>query len=466
MREFKLPDLGEGIYEGEIADVLVEVGDEVDEDQPIVEVETDKATVEITSPYAATVRDIRVHAGDLVEVGTVLFVFDGANGAGANGAGADGAGADGAGVATESANPSASKDKGAENDKLASAEDGTKAAGRQPQPSSQDEPVPASPSTRRLARELEVDLRSVSGSGPGGRVTAEDVRDFAGQAQENEGEAEKKELQRSRTGQEKRTRAKGVSPLHPSAIELPPLPDFSRWGAVERTPLHSVRRTTAIHMARAWSQIPHVSHQEWVDVTALEAFRQKYKDDVGDDGGSLSLTVFVMKAAVAALKRHPRFNASLDVDAEEIVLKKYYHIGVAVDTERGLLVPVIRDVDRKSIAELAVELAGVIAHARDNDTSLEAMQGGTFTITNIGALGGTGFAPIVNYPQVAILGMARATWQPVVQGEGENASIVPRFLLPLVLAFDHRVVDGADAARFMQVVAHTLAEPDELLLRT
>ncbi len=447
MREFKLPDLGEGIHEGEIADVLVEVGDEVDEDQPIVEVETDKATVEITSPYAATVSDVRVHTGDLVEVGAVLFVFDGANGAGAESM-----------EAASDTPESKSSERGRPSGD--GAEPQTSEA--RTEPVSYDGPVPASPSTRRLARELEVDLRAVSGSGPGGRVTAEDVREFAKQGQEVK---EETRPQPPRGDRKESTQPKEGLSARPLAVESPELPDFSRWGDVERVPLRSVRRTTAIHMARAWSQVPHVSHQELVDVTALESFRQKYKDELDEEGGTLSLTIFVMKAAVAALKMHPRFNASFDADAEEIVLKKYYHIGVAVDTERGLLVPVIRDVDRKSIAELAVELAAVITRARDNDTPLEAMQGGTFTITNIGALGGTGFAPIVNYPEVAILGMARAAWQPVVRGEGESAPIVPRFMLPLVLAFDHRVVDGADAARFMQVVVRALSEPDEFLLR-
>jgi pyruvate dehydrogenase E2 component (dihydrolipoamide acetyltransferase) len=246
---------------------------------------------------------------------------------------------------------------------------------------------------------------------------------------------------------------------------VPELPDFGRWGAVERVPLRSVRRSTAKHMARAWSQIPHVSHQDVADVTELEAFRQKYKDEIAAQGGGLTLTVFVMKAAVAALKAHPRFNASLDADTEEIVLKKYYHIGLAVDTERGLLVPVVRDVDRKSIAELAVEVKELVTRTRDGEASLEEMQGGTLTITNPGPLGGTAFAPIVNYPEVAILGMARASWQPVVRGKGEDAEIVPRFLLPLVLAFDHRVVDGADAARFTNTIIEILEDPDRLLVR-
>ncbi|HSJ52136.1 MAG TPA: 2-oxo acid dehydrogenase subunit E2, partial [Anaerolineae bacterium] len=250
------------------------------------------------------------------------------------------------------------------------------------------------------------------------------------------------------------------------AVPVPPLPDFQRWGQVERVPLRSVRRATAKHMALAWSQIAHVSHQDVADVTELEALRNKYKGELAEQGGSLSLTVFVLKAAIAALKAHPRFNASLDTDSEEIVLKRYYNIGIAVDTERGLLVPVIRDVDRKSIAELAVELKALVQRTREGTVELEEMQGGTFTITNPGPLGGTAFAPIVNYPEVAILGMAKATWQPVVQGEGAQARIVPRLMLPLILAFDHRVVDGADAARFVTMIIELLEAPDRLLIAT
>jgi pyruvate dehydrogenase E2 component (dihydrolipoamide acetyltransferase) len=238
----------------------------------------------------------------------------------------------------------------------------------------------------------------------------------------------------------------------------------ARWGEVERQPLRSVRRATAKHMARAWSQIPHVSHQDVADVTKLEALRQKQKDRIAAQGGSLTLTVFVLKAAVAALKAYPRFNASLDVAAQEIILKNHYHIGVAVDTERGLLVPVLHDVDRKSVAELAIEMSDLVARTRAGKVSLEELQGGTFTITNPGPLGGTGFAAIVNYPEVAILGMARASWQPVVRGKGKKATIVPRFILPLVLSFDHRVVDGADAARFVNLIVELLQDPGRLLM--
>jgi pyruvate dehydrogenase E2 component (dihydrolipoamide acetyltransferase) len=247
--------------------------------------------------------------------------------------------------------------------------------------------------------------------------------------------------------------------------ELETLPDFSRWGAIELLPLRSVRRATATRMAQAWAHIPHVSHHDLADITALERCRQAWAPEITD--GTLTLLLFVMKAAVAALKQHPRFNATLDTQAQAIILKHYYHLGIAVDTERGLLVPVIRDVDRKSMTELAAELHAVVQRTRNGDTTLEDLQGGTFTITNIGRLGGSSFTPIINYPQVAILGMARASWQPVVQrtGAGEEMAVVPRFMLPLILAFDHRVVDGADAARFLQVVIDMLEKPDTLVLR-
>ncbi|MEJ2212024.1 MAG: 2-oxo acid dehydrogenase subunit E2, partial [Anaerolineae bacterium] len=330
-------------------------------------------------------------------------------------------------------------------------------------------PVPASPATRRLARELGVDLQKVPGSGPGGRVTSQDVRQFAerGEAPEEAPPAEEEAAPPER--EERRpvqvAGLEGISPVRPSAIPMPPLPDFGRWGEVERQPLRSVRRATAKHMARAWSQIPHVSHQDVADVTDLEAFRQRYKAEVAEQGGSLTLTTFVLKAAVAALKAHPRFNASLDADTEELILKKYYHVGIATDTERGLLVPVLRDVDRKSIFELSVELKDLVTRTRDGEATLEEMQGGTFTITNPGPLGGTAFAPIVNYPEVAILGMAQAQWKPVVRGKGPEAPIVPRLMLPLILAFDHRVVDGADAARFVSMIIDILEDPTRMLMR-
>ena len=315
-------------------------------------------------------------------------------------------------------------------------------------------PVPASPATRRLARTLGVDLHQVSASGPAGRVTAEDVRAFAQSNGRAAAEAPTAPKERAAT----------AAVPSPDA-ESETLPDFSRWGAIEWMPLRSVRRATAARMAQAWAHIPHVTHHDLADITALERCRQAWVPEITD--GTLTLLLFVMKAVVAALKQHPRFNASLDTRAQAIILKHYYHLGIAVDTERGLIVPVIHDVDRKSIAELAVELHAVVQRTRNGDTTLEDLQGGTFTITNIGRLGGKSFTPIINYPQVAILGMARARWQPVVQhtGDEEEMAIVPRFMLPLMLTFDHRVVDGADAARFLQVVIDMLEKPDTLALR-
>jgi pyruvate dehydrogenase E2 component (dihydrolipoamide acetyltransferase) len=217
-------------------------------------------------------------------------------------------------------------------------------------------------------------------------------------------------------------------------------------------------------MALAWSQIPHVTHQDVVDITELEAFRRRHKKEIGEQRGALSLTVFAMRAAAAALKAYPRFNASLDVDLEEVVLKQFYHIGVAVDTGRGLIVPVVRDVDRKSITQLALELIDLVERCRAGKIERDELIGGTFTITNIGVLGGTGFTPIVNYPEVAILGMARAALQPVVRGDADNFEIVPRLMLPLVLGFDHRVVDGADAARFLGMIMDALGNPEKLMM--
>jgi pyruvate dehydrogenase E2 component (dihydrolipoamide acetyltransferase) len=242
------------------------------------------------------------------------------------------------------------------------------------------------------------------------------------------------------------------------------LPDFAKWGEVERQKLRSIRRATAKHMARSWAQIPHVTHQDVADITELEAFRRRHAAEVEQRSGKLTLTVLAVKAAIAALKEHPRFNASLDPDAEEIVLKRYYHLGVAIDTEQGLMVPVLREVDRKSIVDLAAELSELAERARNNELKREEMAGGTFTITNVGPLGGTAFAPIVNYPQVAILGLARARWEPVVEGDPEDFAIVPRLRLPLCLAFDHRVVDGADAARFTRMVADSLADVESFAL--
>jgi pyruvate dehydrogenase E2 component (dihydrolipoamide acetyltransferase) len=424
-RSFKLPDLGEGIHEGEVLAVHVSVGQEVKEGDIILEVETDKAAVEIPSPFSGRVSEVLVKPGDTVKVGDVMMIFS-------NG--------------EEVAAPDVKKPKkfpaeAAETEKTAVLEKAGEKMG----------PVPASPATRRLARELGVDLHQVGPTGPGGRVTADDVRTFAD------------------TGKKK---VKAAAPTEVVAAEAPQfaiptaaLPDFSKWGPVERVPFRSIRRATARQMMIAWSQIPHVTSQDQVDITQLEAFRRKHKAEIEAAGGRLTMTVFALKAVATALKMHPQFNATLDVEAQEIILKNYYHIGVAVNTDSGLIVPVVRDVDRKSIKELAIELHDMVQQTRARKIPREQLQGGTFTITNAGAMGGGYFAPIINFPEVAILGMGQGRLQPVVveKGNGEH-EIVPRLIMPVVLCIDHRVLDGADAIQFLKVVVDTLQDPDELLI--
>jgi len=424
-RSFKLPDLGEGIHEGEILAVPVAVGQEVKEGDIILEVETDKAAVEIPSPFNGRVQEIRVRPGDIVNVGDVMMTF------------ADEEGVQAAGADKPPVRPAATA---------------LKAAAGPAQPAMRnDAPVPASPATRRLARELGVNLHLVTPSGPAGLVTAADVRGFAAGGP-------------TAAAIPVAAPAAAVA-VQPAGISVPPLPDFSKWGEVERVAFRSIRRATARQMSLAWSQIPHVNSQDVVDITKLEAFRQKHKAEIEALGGKLTTTVFALKAVATALKTYPNFNATLDEQNNEIIIKHYYHVGVAVNTDKGLIVPVLRDVDRKSIRELALELTALVQRTRDRKTTVEEMQGGTFTITNAGAMGGGFFAPIINHPQVAILGMGQARMQPVVrQKQKGDYVIVPRLMMPIVLCIDHRVLDGADAIRFLKVLVETLEDPDELLM--
>ncbi len=425
-KEFKLPDLGEGIHEGEVLAVRVSVGQAVKEGDIILEVETDKAAVEIPSPYTGTVLEILVTPGDTVKVGQVLMTFS-----------------------APGEKPAAAPEPSAAVPKAATVPEPAAAASQAPGP--RQGPVPASPATRRLARELGVDLARVSPSGAAGLVTADDVRAFAARGKAMEAPA----VARAQPAAE--------SPA-PTPDRTPELPDFSKWGPVERVPFRSIRRATAKQMSLSWSQIPHVNSQDYVDVTRLELFRRKHKKDVEALGGRLTFTVFALKAVATALKAHPRINASLDTAAGEIVLKKHYHIGVAVNTEEGLVVPVVRDVDNKSIKELAVELHALVQRAHSRKISLEEFQGGTFTITNAGALGGWTFAPIINHPQVAILGLGQGRLKPaVVRGE-KGLTIAPRLIMPAVLCIDHRVLDGADAVNFLKIFKQIMEDPDELLM--
>lgn len=430
-RAFKLPDLGEGIHEGEVLAVMVAVGDEVKEGAPILEVETDKAAVEIPSPYTGRVEEILVRPGDTVKVGQVLMTFSGEG---------------------EETVPVLEKAGEAEMPRERE---------RPPEPAPaevperREGPVPASPATRRLARELGVDLKQVPPTGPGGLVTAEDVRGFSEKGAPGKSPAKEPAPAEAPAPEEKRIPGAGVYQF----------PDFSKWGPVERLPVRSIRRATARQMDLAWSRIPHVHNLDDIDMTKLEEFRRRHRADVEAKGGKLTITVFALKAVATALKTYPRFNATYDTDAGEIVIKHYFHIGVAVKTDDGLIVPVIRDVDRKSITELAVETADLVQRTRQRKATLEEMQGGTFTITNVGPMGGGYFAPLINYPEVAILGMGAAVMKPVVrENEGGEQVIVPRLMMPVVLCIDHRVLDGADSLNFIQAVKDALEDPDALLM--
>jgi len=452
--EFKLPDLGEGIHEGEVLKVNVDTGEQVEEDEIILEVETDKAAVEIPSPYSDVVTSINVEAGDIVHVGDVMMTFGGV----------------GDNVPREEAEADEEEEKEETPEAKTEREPSRVERGEATGEPHREGPVPAAPSTRRLARELGVDLHEVTPSGPGGRVLAEDVRAHA------EGEKAPEEAAAEAEAEEEAERArKALIGVSPQTVEVPPMPDFSKQGEVERVPLRSVRRATAKQMALSWELVPHVTTQDMADVTELEKLRNRYKSEVADQDGALTLTVFVIKALVNALKAFPKFNASLDIETEEIVLKKYYNIGIAVDTDRGLLVPVLRDADKKTALELAIDLKATAQRAREGKAELSDMQGGTMTITNVGAIGGTNFSPIINYPEVAILGLAQARIKPVARQvefeEGQEPEqwedqyeFVPRLMLPVMLAFDHRVNDGAEAQRFLNHVIDQLENPEKLLL--
>jgi len=484
--EFKLQDPGEGIHEAEILKIIVSEGDRVEEEQIVMEIETDKAAVEIPSPVTGVVKQISVSEGDIVQVGDVLMVFfeegedrteedsedkgtvgeekkveereekqeDAEAGQRRPKKEAKDTAADQTEAGKEEQKEKPADKKKQKTDEEAPQEE-EKAAERKPpeekQPSktegkaSREGPVPATPATRRLARELEVDLRQVKPSGPGGRVTSEDVKAYAEKPEKEP--AEKAEPEKAGP--------------QAAPAKQPQLPDFSQWGEVEEVPLRSVRRATAKRMSLSWSQVPQVTHQDVADITELENFRRENKAEAES---TLTLTVFAIKAAVAALKAHSRFNASLNSENRKIILKRYFHIGVAVDTDRGLLVPVVRNADCKSMLDLAAEITELAERTRQGDLAPKDMSGGTFTITNVGPLGGTGFTPIINYPQVAILGLGRARLQPVIRGDIDNFEVVARQMLPLCLAFDHRIVDGADAARFMGDVIRLLENPQKLML--
>ncbi len=459
MTDFILPSLGENVAAGDVLRVLVKPGDMLDKDQPVLELETDKATIEVPSTVAGQVKEVKVKAGDKVKVGqAILTVEDGAAAAPKEAAppppakdsakptpqdlAAASRAAEAAAEEPEPEQPveayargTAAADKAAaKSEKVVDISRGSRAAA-EPAPAAPEMPAaPAAPSVRRLARELGVDINQIAGTGNAGRISQDDVKN----------QAKRLVTAAARTG----------------GRPAEPLPDFSRWGEIERQPMRAVRRRTAEHLSVAWATIPHVTQGDLADITALEGLRKKYAKQAEAAGGALTVTAIAVKVVAAALKVFPQFNASLDIAADEVILKKYVHIGVAVDTDRGLLVPVIRNADRKNITQIATELAQLSEKARSRRIALEEMQGGTFSISNLGGFGGTYFTPIVNAPEVAILGISRARLEPVYQ----DGQLVARTMLPLSLSYDHRAIDGADGIRFLRWVVQALEEPFVLAL--
>jgi len=473
MIEFKLPDLGEGVAEGQIVSVLVKEGEHIDAYQPMLEVETDKAAVEIPAPKAGTVHKINVEAGQTVHVGDVLVVIDDARGEAEATAGEEGEAAEKEPAETprerpkqrreprreeEAEEPAEKEERPRERRREEPAEEpARKQPAARPEcptereeaaaaaPSAHHGPIPAAPAVRKLAREMGIELAEVEPSGPGGRVLRADVEGH---------------LSGRRRPSEDGKRPGGAAAL-PEGLEAgaAELPDFTQYGSVRREAVTQIRKTIARQMTRAWLNVPRVTHCDVADVTELDANRRKLNEALPDDQAKITLTAIVLKAAAGALKAHPMVNCSFDPAAGEIVYKEYVHVGIAVDTPRGLIVPVIRDVDRKSMLQLATDLAEVAQKARDVKFEIADLRGATFTITNVGALGGTFVTPMVNFPEVAILGLGRAALQPAVR----DGQIVPRMLWPLSLSFDHRVVDGADGARFARTVIDALENPLRLL---
>ncbi len=444
-KDFKLPDLGEGIHEAQIVNVMIKQGDTVKADQMVMEVETDKASVELPVPYAGTIEKLNVKVGDTVKVGMVLLSVG-----------------DGSGASATQAAPAAKavESKAAPVANVASSRApeppmvAPRAAAIAEAPSSGDGPIPAAPAVRRIAREAGVDLRSVHGTGPGGRIVREDVERFI--LSGNGGSAP--------VAPSSPRSAPSAAPARPAAtamsVPAEAMPDFAQWGPVRREALPQIRKTIARQMVRSVTTIPHVTHCDEVDVTDLEQFRKEQGAIFESKGAKLTLTAFVVKAVAGALRTFPNFNASYDEAAGEMVFKDYVHIGIAVDSPKGLMVPIIRDADRKGLMTISKEMKELAEKAREFKLDVAQMRGGSFTVTNVGALGGTMATPIINYPEVAILGMGKLDWKPVVR----DGQIVARKVLPLFLCFDHRVIDGADGARFIRAVMEFLESPLNLLL--
>jgi pyruvate dehydrogenase E2 component (dihydrolipoamide acetyltransferase) len=409
--DLRLPKLGEGAESGTVVSILVKEGDAVTKGQTIVELENEKAVAPIPSTVAGTVAKLRVKEGDKVSVGQVIATINESGGASAS---------------ETSASKAAARDTKPARAAAPEPEPEPEEAPEEAEEPADDSAVAAAPSIRRIARELGISLAKVRGSERGGRIVMADVRAYI------------QRLQKLAT--QPRAAAPPGKPAAPAAEQI----DFSKWGEITKKPMSPLRKTISRRMVENWNAIPHVTQFDEADLTTITELRKKFAAAYEKKGVKLTLTPFVIKAVVAALQKHPIFNSSLDEAAEEIVLKQYFHIGLAVDTEHGLMVPVIRNADKKSMLELSQDITALAEKARDRKLGLEEMQGGTFTISNQGGIGGAHFTPIVNKPEVAILGLGRGAQKPVVN----NGKVEPRVLAPICISYDHRVIDGGSAARF------------------
>jgi len=454
--EIKVPDIGD-FTDVPIIQVFVKPGDAVKPEDPLISLESDKATMDVPSPAAGTVKDLKVKVGDRVSQGKVILVLDAASGGDGNGArttsaapaggnGASAAAAPAAAPAAKGAAPAPAEEAAPPRQAPAAA-----APAPAPAPAAAAAPAPAkieseafkqahaSPSVRKFARELGVDLSRVSGSGPKGRILQADVQAYVKGAMSAPGA--------------------GATPAG-GGLNLPPWPkvDFAKFGPVEVKPLPRIKKISGANLARNWVMIPHVTQFDEADITELEALRVQVNQENEKTGVKVTLLAFLMKACVAALAKFPEFNSSLDGD--NLVLKHYFHIGFAADTPNGLVVPVVRDCDRKGVLQIAQETAGLAAKARDGKLTPADMQGGSISISSLGGIGGTAFTPIVNAPEVAVIGVSKSAHKPVWDG----AQFAPRLMLPLSLSYDHRVIDGATAARFTAYLAKLLADMRRAML--
>jgi pyruvate dehydrogenase E2 component (dihydrolipoamide acetyltransferase) len=420
--DVRLPRLGEGADSGTVSTIFVKEGEMVKKDQSILELESEKAVASIPTPVAGTISKIYVKEGDEIKIGTMIFSVS------------EGGVAVSAPAQTETVSEPEPVEESSYEEGQAAAEEVP--AALPPAKSPSGFPPPASPSLRKIARDIGLDLAKVRGSGNGGRILTSDVKAYLQRLQALASQPKAGAAQQS------------VAPMKQAPVSI----DFSKWGNVEKKKITLLRKAISNKMVESWTTIPHITQFDTVDVTDVLELRKKYQKAYEKKKANLTLTPFIIKAVVETLKKYPIFNASMDEAAEEVVYKNYYHLGIAVDTEQGLIVPVIRDVDKKSLLELSIELHDIAERTRQRKVSLEEMQGGTFTISNQGGIGGAHFTPIINKPELAILGVGRGSLQAVVK----DKKIQQRMIVPLGLSYDHRLIDGANAARFITDFVQTL----------